>query len=74
MRISNRELLRQYKALKEKLLSGEVKELSIPQKNGMTIKITVEKEKTQFEILNEMIDKNPVKDVKRPEADLFDYL
>ncbi|MBI4235440.1 hypothetical protein HY604_04015 [Candidatus Peregrinibacteria bacterium] len=69
--ITNRELLRRYKELKNKLVNGEVDEVAVPQKDGMIIKIRIEKKKTPMQELLEMVEKKPLKGIKRPEEDLF---
>lgn len=69
--VTNRELLRRYKELKGKLLSGEVEEVVVPQKEGVVIKIHAEKKKTPMQELLEMVEKRPLKGLKRPEEDLF---
>lgn len=69
--ITNRELLRNYKDLKERLINGEIEEVVIPQKLGVIVKIVVEKEKTSFEKLLEKISAKPLKNLKRPEEDII---
>lgn len=73
--VNNRELLRDYKSLKEKLMKGEVSEIRVPQKGtDQMIRITLEKKKTPFEDLMEWAQKNGPIEIERPEADIFDYL
>ena len=73
--VTNRELLRNYKSLKERLLRGELSEIAIKQSAGAIITLKVEKKaQTAFERMVEQVEKHPLKHLKRPEADLFDYL
>lgn len=72
MIISNRELLREYKVWKEKLLSGEIQEIQIPQKGGEILQISILNKKTPFEKLCDMIEKKPLPKIERPKFDLFD--
>lgn len=69
--ITNRELLRNYKNLKERLMNGEIQEVVIPQKTGVTIKIIAQKEMTSFERMTQKILAKPFKDLKRPEEDII---
>jgi len=69
--VTNRELLRNYKEIKIKLLSGELEEVIVPQKEGSVLKITAEKEETPFERMRKAIKKRPITYIKRPEEDLF---
>ena len=71
MIVKNRELLRNFKALKEKLLSGEVKEVIIPQGDKVQLKIVIEKSKTPFRELADIVKTNPVK-LCRPKEDIFE--
>lgn len=74
--INNRELLRNYKDIKCKLLQQKVKLVRVEQGDGLTLEIRLKKEKTYqtaFEKSLELIKKHPIK-IKRPEADLFDYI
>lgn len=70
--ISNRDLLRNYKALKMKLSSGEVDALHIPQDDGSIIQMTIMQPKSRTQQLLEMIRKRPLKNIVRPDFDLFD--
>jgi hypothetical protein len=75
--ITNRELLRNYKALKNKLLQKKVDmiEVKLDEDHMLEIKLRKRKRaKTPFERLLEDIQKHPIKGIKRPEADLFDYI
>ena len=75
MVVTNRELLREYKMLKEKLMSGEVDEIRIPQSNGEVLKVFVVKEaknETPFQRMVRRIKKKSYPNLKRPEEDLFD--
>lgn len=75
MVVTNRELLREYKILKEKLISGEVKEITVPQANGMVLRIeVVAKEETPFQRMVRRVKEKPFKNLNRPEEDLFDYV
>ncbi len=75
IKVNNRELLRDYKSLKEKLMKGEITEIQVQQKGtGKIIKISIEKEKTPFERQLERLEKQGPIQIERPKADLFDYL
>lgn len=74
MTISNRDLLRAYKDYKKKLVCGELDTIRVPQKDGSVLLITLESKKTPFETLLGMIKEKPLKELKRPEQDLFDYV
>lgn len=69
--VSNRDLLRKYKELKDKLVSGEIEEVEIEQKNNVVIKMYAEKKMTSMEKLLKMIKEKPLKGIKRPEQDIF---
>lgn len=69
--VTNRDLLRRYKELKGKLISGDIEEVLIPQDDGMVIKISVERVMTPVQQLIAMIKKRPILNVKRPEQDIF---
>ena len=71
--INNRELLRNYRALKIKLLSGEVQEVRVPQDGRKIIKLTVEEDMSPTAKLLEMIKKNGPINISRPEGDIFDW-
>ena len=73
-KVTNRDLLRNYKSLKEKLLDGEVEEIIVPQKNGVVIKITIAQEETPMERFLRMVDERGPLHIKRPDADFFDFL
>lgn len=71
--VNNRELLRNYKVLKNKLLQRKVDVIRIQQDDGLTLEIRLKKEKTHitaFEKSLQLIKKHPIKGIKRPEADL----
>lgn len=70
MVVTNRELLRNYREIKEKLLNGDVKEVVIPQKGSVKLKISVEKQKTPYQQLRELIRKHPIH-ITRPEEDII---
>ncbi len=57
-----------------KLSSGEADALQIPQADGSIIHITMIKPQSRTQQLLEKIRKKPLSSLKRPEADLFDYL
>lgn len=69
--VTNRGLLRNYKSLKDRLLSGELDQVVILQNNNVDLKISVERKLTPFEQLVEMVKKRPVLSVKRPDRDIF---
>lgn len=70
--INNREMLRNYKSLKNRLVKGQIKQILIEQKDGTVLKLIVEKKaKTPFQSLLEHIKRHPVL-VERPQEDLFD--
>ncbi|MEK7085805.1 MAG: hypothetical protein AAB953_02215 [Patescibacteria group bacterium] len=68
---TNRDLLRNYKYLKGKLLNGDVDEIVILQKKNIVIKMVVEKKLTPFQQLVEMVKKKPILNVKRSDQDIF---
>lgn len=75
--VSNRELLRNYKSLKEKLLKKKVGliEVDLDEEYLLEIKLKRKKRaKTPFEVACEIAEQNDFSYLKRPEADLFDYL
>ncbi len=65
METTNRELLRNYREMKEKLLRGELKEINICQREGVWLTLLVKRPKTSFLELLEMIEEKPIH-VKRP--------
>jgi len=69
--VTNRELLRNYKELKEKLVKGDVEEIVIPQDRGFVIKISVQKELTPMQKLIKMVKEKPILNVKRSRQDMF---
>ncbi len=69
--VTNRDLLRNYKELKGKLLNGDIDQVLIPQDDGMVIKVSVERVLTPVQQLIAMIKKKPILNVKRPEQDIF---
>ena len=74
--VSNRDLLRNYKALKEKLLQRKIDviEVTLDEESSLEIKLKRKnRAKTPFESSLELIQQYDFKDLKRPEADLFDY-
>lgn len=68
---TNRELLRNYKKLKDKLVNGEVNEVIIPQKNGLEMRIRIEKHAAPMEKLLKIIKEKPLKLIVRPNEDIF---
>ena len=71
MQITNRELLRNYRNLKEKLLNGDIDSIIIPQSSGVIVKLTIEKNQTPFERMTKIILANPFKNIKRPKEDII---
>lgn len=71
MVITNRDLLRKYRHLRDKLLSGEVDSISIPQKTGIVIRIVAEKKESHFSKMTKLIKKHPFINLTRPEEDIF---
>ncbi len=69
--VTNRDLLRKYKELKNKLMNGEIEHIIVPQSGNVVIKLSVEKKKTPMMELLEMIKKRPLKGLKRPEEDII---
>lgn len=69
--VSNRDLLRKFKKLRDGLLSGEIEEVVVPQKNGFFIRLSTEKELTPMEKLLKMVKEKPLKGIKRPKEDIF---
>lgn len=69
--ITNRQLLREYRIWKEKLLSGEVTELVIPQLDGKEFRVIVQKKMTPFERFCEKVRRHPFPNLKRPKEDFF---
>lgn len=75
--INNRELLRNYKSLKDQLLQKKVDVIEVELDEEFLLEIKLKRKKrakTPFERLLEDIKRDPVKGTKRPEADLFDYI
>lgn len=75
--VTNRELLRNYKSLKNKLLQKKVDiiEVDLDEEYLLEIKLKRKKRaKTPFEMACEIVEQNDFSYLKRPEADLFDYL
>lgn len=71
--INNRDIQRNFKHWREQLLTGEAEELLIPQKDGRQIKITVvsTSNETSAQRFIRHCRENPLKDLKRPNEDLF---
>lgn len=72
--ITNRELLRNYRSLKERLLTGELDKIVVEQEGGRDLSIQLEQSvKTGFEwMLAELEEGGPLSFLKRPKGDLFD--
>lgn len=68
--ITNRGLLRDFKSVKEKLLSGEVKNVRVRQVGGEVLNISLERKVTKFQSLVKRVREKPLI-VRRPEEDLF---
>ena len=71
--INNRELLRNYKSLKMKLLSGEIDEILIPQGDTKVIKITIEEELSPNQRFLKMVKEHGPIHITLPEGDIFDW-
>jgi hypothetical protein len=69
--ISNREFLRDYRHWRMKLENGSLDKLEIPQKNGVVLKIVVERKMTPFQRLLEKVALKPFQSLKRPEEDIL---
>ncbi len=70
MKTTNRELLRNYREIKEKLLRGEIKEINIAQREGVWLTMLVKRPQTSFEELLEMIEEEPIY-AQRPKEDII---
>lgn len=68
---TNRDLLRNFKKLKEKLLSGSLDEVVVVQKGGMVIRIYADKKLSPFQELLKLVEKKPLKGLKRPREDII---
>lgn len=71
IKVTNRDLLRNYKDLKQRLLSGELDEILIPQASGLSIKLQVVRQKTPFKQLLSRVEKKPFKNLARSEEDII---
>ncbi len=69
--VTNRDLLRNYKNLRNRLISGELEEIDVPQKNGMVIKFHLEMPQTPMQKLLKMVKDKPLKGIKRPTWDII---
>lgn len=69
--ITNRDLLRDYRHLRDTLIRGEIDSISIPQKSGVVIKIVAEKYESPFLKMKKQVLQNPFINLKRPDEDLF---
>ena len=69
--ITNRELLRNYKKFRQRLVKGQVQQILIEQKDGTTLKLVVENKQTPFQRMVEIARKHQLH-VERPKEDLFD--
>lgn len=75
--VTNREFLRNYKALKKQLMGKKVDKIEVLADEDHIFEVTIKKKerrKTPFEMSLELIEKYDFSYLKRPEADLFDYL
>jgi hypothetical protein len=75
--INNRELLRNYKSLKDQLLQKKVDLIEVDLDEEYLLEIKLKKKKrakTPFERACEIAAQNDFSYLRRPEADLFDYL
>jgi hypothetical protein len=69
--ITNRRLLRDYKTIKNQLMSGEIQEVLIPQKDGVTLKLSIEQSASPARRMMDFAQKNTKRNFKRPEQDLW---
>jgi hypothetical protein len=73
--VNNRELLRNYKSIKERLRLGQIKKVTILQEDGFELVLTgrkVKGYKTAFESLVEDINNAHLPKITRNATDLFD--
>jgi len=68
---TNREFLRQFKTLKEKLISGSIEKIIVPQKNGVNLSISIERKESPFKSLVKKVKKKPLSNIVRPSEDIF---
>lgn len=71
MNVSNRDLLRNYKTLKMKLLRGQIAEITILQPEGKVIKMIAESPQTVAEKWLKKVKKMAPIYIERPQEDLF---
>lgn len=71
MNVSNRDLLRNYKTLKMKLLRGQIAEITVLQPEGRVIKMVVESPQTMAEKWLKKVKKMHPIYIERPSEDLF---
>lgn len=74
--VTNRELLRNYKVLKNKLLQKKVNVIEVKLDEDTLLEIKLKRKKrvkTPFEESLELIKQHNFSHIKRPKADLFDH-
>lgn len=69
--VNNRDLLRKYKDLREKLINGEVDEIVVPQKGDSFIKISLVKNLSPYQQLAKKLKIKPLKNLERPNEDIL---
>lgn len=69
--VTNRDLLRRFKELKEQLLTGQVDEILVIQKNDMVLKLHIVRELTPMQKLLKMVKEKPILNVERSDQDIF---
>jgi hypothetical protein len=75
--VTNRELLRNYKSLKDRLMRGEITQVKIKLAYNTNMVLKMEKKsQTAFEKSLELIAQNKTANIhiERPDFDLFDYV
>lgn len=72
MKVNNRQFLRNYKVLKNKLLKGKIEAIVIPQPSGQLLKlILIKSNEHSFEHFLKKVKRHPFKDLKRPVEDII---
>lgn len=76
LKITNRDLLRDYKSLKNRLMRGEIQHIFIPQDSDISLKLSIHKKKPKEHSADYFFDrlkKHPslYKGLKRPEEDII---
>jgi hypothetical protein len=77
LNVSNRELLRNYKALKNKLIQKKVQVIEVNADAEFTIELRLKRKKrskSPFEMACQIAEQSDFSYMKRPEADLFETL